>query len=110
MVTLTPSAVARLKTLLAEHPEDPVVRLTLKDLDEHRLAVHIALESSPHSDDEVYTHGELTVAVEANGATRMDGMTIDYQDLGGFLILHPPSQSPGGFGFRIAIEKEACGE
>jgi Fe-S cluster assembly iron-binding protein IscA len=98
-VTLTLSAVARLKTLLAEHPEDPVVRLTLKDLDEHRLAVNITLESSPHGDDEVYTHGELTVAIEANSAMRMDGMTIDYQDPGGFLILHPPAQSSDGFAF-----------
>ena len=89
MVKLTPSAVARLRHLLAEHPEDPVVRLTIRDLDEERLALNITLESSPQSDDDVHTHDGLTIAVGADSVLRLDRMTLDYQEPTGFHLIHP---------------------
>ena len=52
MVTVTWSAVQKLKALIVEHPDDPVVRLTLRDVDETRLAFSITLESAPRPDDE----------------------------------------------------------
>jgi Fe-S cluster assembly iron-binding protein IscA len=101
MVTITPPAVGRLKTLLAEHPEDPVVRLTLKDLDDHRLAFNITLEAKPQPDDAVQTISGLTVAIGANSAPRLDGITLDYRESDGFIFHHPAQgqQDPGGLHF-----------
>ncbi len=89
MVTVTWSAVQKLKALVLEHPDDPVVRLTLRDLDETRLAFSITLENAPQPDDEVQTLEGLTVAVEGKNAQRMDGIVLDYWEPQGFKFLHP---------------------
>ncbi|MEW6247114.1 MAG: iron-sulfur cluster biosynthesis family protein [Nitrospirota bacterium] len=89
MVTVTWSAVQKLKALIVEHPDDPVVRLTLRDVDENRLAFSITLENAPRPDDEVQTIEGLTVAVEGKNAPRMDGIVLDYREPQGFKFLHP---------------------
>jgi len=89
MIALTPSAIQQLKRLIAEHPEDPIVRLTLEDLDETRLGLRMTLESSLQPDDEVQDCNGLIVAIHARSAPRMDGVTMDYQEPGGFRFLHP---------------------
>ena len=43
MIAVTPAAIRQLKQLVAEHPDDPIVRLTLHDLDEQRLGLGITL-------------------------------------------------------------------
>lgn len=89
MVTMTPSALSKLKALILEHPEDPVVRLTVQDVEETRLAISISLESEPQSDDHVQEHDGVTVAVEGRSAARMDGAILDYVEPKGFTFLHP---------------------
>jgi Fe-S cluster assembly iron-binding protein IscA len=89
MVFVTPSAVARLKALILEHPEDPIVRLAIKDPDEARVVFSITLEAVPLPDDDVQTRDGLTVAIAAASAARMDGVTLDYVEPGGFLFRHP---------------------
>ena len=89
MVIVTPAAVARLKALIVEHPDDTVVRLALKDLDENRQVFSITLEAAPQPDDEVQTSDGLTLAVAANSAPRMDGVTLDYDEPVGFTFRHP---------------------
>lgn len=89
MIKLTLSAIRKLKSLLAEHPEDPIVRLSVQDLDDHRIGFRITLEASPQPDDEVQYIDSLTIAVEGQSADRMDGITLDYQEPGGFRFHHP---------------------
>ncbi len=89
MVNVTPSAVNKLKTLILEHPEDPIVRLTMRDVDDTRLAFSMTLESEAHTDDDVQECDGLTVAVEARSAVRMNGIILDYVDAGGFKFFHP---------------------
>ena len=89
MVRMTPSAIGRLKALIVEHPEDPIVRLSVKDLDDHRLGFRITLEDSAQPDDEVQQIDGLTVAMEGPSAIRMDGITLDYQEPRGFTFHHP---------------------
>jgi Fe-S cluster assembly iron-binding protein IscA len=89
MVMVTPAAAARLKALIVEHPDDPVVRLAIKDLDEERLVFSITLEAEPQPDDEVQTCDGLTVAIAAASAPRMDGVMLDYAEPGGFTFRHP---------------------
>lgn len=92
MIKLTPSAIRKLKTLIIEHPEDPIVRVSVKDLDDHRIGFSIALEDSTQPDDEVQYIDGLTVVVQGQSVSRMDGITLDYQEPGGFKFHHPEPQ------------------
>ena len=89
MIKVTKSAVVKLKALIVEHPEDPIVRVKVRDLDEARLTFNITLENKTQPDDQIQELDGLTVAVEAQSAPRMDGITLDYQESGGFKFIHP---------------------
>ena len=89
---LTRTSVEQLKTLIIEHPEDPIVRVQVKDVDDQRLALSITLEDRVHPDDQARTIDGLTVAIPAASAARMDGITMDYQDPGGFKFHHTTHQ------------------
>ncbi len=102
MISITPRAVKRLKALITEHPEDPIVRVTLKDLEDHRLVFSISLESEVHPDDEAQQCDGLTVAIPGSSVARLDGVTLDYRENEGFKFLHPdPHQHDGQDGFNI---------
>ena len=89
MIIVTPAAIRKLMTLLMEHPEDHVVRITVKDLDDHRLAFGLTLEEATQPGDEIQVIEGLTVAIEQQSAPRMDGMIMDYREPEGFRFLHP---------------------
>lgn len=89
---LTRTAVEQLKALIIEHPEDSIVRVQVKDVDDQRLAFSITLEDRVHPDDQARTIDGLTVAIPAASAARMDGITMDYQDPGGFKFHHATHQ------------------
>lgn len=84
----TRSAVERLKALVLEHPNDPIVRVQVRDLDEERLSFSITLEDRVQSNDEVQIVDGLTVALPVASAVRMNGITMDYQEPGGFKFHH----------------------
>ncbi len=89
MIIVTQTAIDKLKALLAEHPEEKVVRITVKDLDDRRLTFGLTLEEAAQPDDAIQVIEGLTVAVEGQSAQRMDGMTVNYREPGGFTFLHP---------------------
>lgn len=89
---LTRSAVEQLRALIVEHPEDSIVRVQVKDVDDQRLAFSITLEDRVQPDDRAQTIDDLTVAVPTASAARMDGITMDYQDPGGFKFHHTNHQ------------------
>lgn len=88
---LTRAAVERLKALVLEHPEDPIVRVQVKDVDDQRLAFSSTLESRVQPDDQAQTFDGLTVAIPTASAMRMDGITRGYQDTGWFKFHHKRS-------------------
>jgi Fe-S cluster assembly iron-binding protein IscA len=94
MVIATPAAIAKLSALIVEHPEDPVVRLTIIDRDDDRIVFGITLESEARPDDVVEVTGGLTIATEARSAPRMEGVTLDYREPGGFRFIHPEPPPP----------------
>jgi len=98
MIIVTPAAQRQLLQLIAAHREDPVVRLSVKDLDHARIAFSITLESEPHADDQVQNLDGMQIAVEARSAARLDGITIDYEVPGGFRFLHPQKADQGTLG------------
>lgn len=102
MIKITSSAVEKLQALIMEHPEDPIVRVKVRDRDETKLTFSITLEDRAQPDDEIQEIQGLMVAVERQSAPRMDGITIDYQEPEGFKFKHPDpheDQSPIKFDF-----------
>jgi Fe-S cluster assembly iron-binding protein IscA len=89
MLNVTIAAIEKLKALIAEHPEDPIVRITLKDLDETRLSFNIVLDNCAQPEDDVQELDGVTIAVDGKSAPRMDGITLDYREPDGFKFLHP---------------------
>ena len=92
MLTLTDAAILHLRALMLEHPDDPIVRITLKDLNDQKLVINITLEDRVQPDDIVRVCEGLTVAVSGDSAPRMEGVTLDYQESRGFLFRHPPEE------------------
>ena len=92
MIRVTQSAIVHLKALVLKHPEDPIVRVQVKDLDDHRLTFNITLEDKVQPDDEAQTIDGLTIAMAGASTARLDGITMDYQEPGGFKFHHAEPQ------------------
>jgi Fe-S cluster assembly iron-binding protein IscA len=88
MITLTLAAIAQLKAIQAHHPEDPVVRISIRDLDDSRLSFSITLEANTEPDDDIQHIESLTIVVDRRSAARMEGVTVDYTEAAGFRFLH----------------------
>ena len=88
---MTQAAVERLKALKLEHPEDPIVRITIRDVNEAQLQYSITLEDVTQPDDDVQEMEGLTVAIERQSAPRMDGVTVGFDAIKGFTFIHPES-------------------
>lgn len=88
MTTVTAAAIAQLKAIQLLHPEDPVVRISVRDLDDSRLSFSITLEAKAQPDDDIRQIDGLTIAVDRRSAPRMEGVTIDYSEATGFRFLH----------------------
>jgi Fe-S cluster assembly iron-binding protein IscA len=88
MITLTLTAIAQLKAIQAHHPEDPVVRVSVRDLDDSRLSFSITLEANTEPDDDIQHIESLTIVVDRRSAARMEGVTVDYTEAAGFRFLH----------------------
>jgi iron-sulfur cluster assembly protein len=88
MIAVTVAAIAKLKALQVNHPEDPVVRISVRDLDESRLSFSITLEANTQPDDAVQEIDGLTIAVDRRSAPRVEKVTVDYTEATGFCFLH----------------------
>jgi Fe-S cluster assembly iron-binding protein IscA len=88
MMTLTPAAIGQLKAIQLHHPEDPIVRISVRDVDDSRLSFSITLEASTQPDDDIQQVGGLTIAVDQRSAPRMERVTVDYTEAGGFRFIH----------------------
>jgi Fe-S cluster assembly iron-binding protein IscA len=88
MIIITVAAITQLKAIQIHHPEDPVVRISVRDLDDSRLSFNITLEANTQPDDDVQQVDGLTIAVAQQCVPRMDGVTVDYTESDGFRFLH----------------------
>ncbi|NWF73413.1 MAG: hypothetical protein HXY51_10300 [Nitrospirae bacterium] len=97
MISVTVAAVAKLKAIQVHHPEDPVVRISVRDIDHSRLSFSVTLEAATQPDDHIQQVDGLTIAVDQLSAPRMEGVTVDYSESDGFRFLHggeSPSTPP----------------
>ena len=88
MIAVTIAAVAKLKAIQIHHPEDPIVRISVRDVDHSRLSFSITLESNTEPDDIIQQTDGLMIAMDRLSATRMEGVTVDYTETDGFRFQH----------------------
>lgn len=88
MIAVTIAAIAKLKAIQIHHPEDPIVRISVRDVDDSRLSFSITLESNTEPDDVIQHVDDLTIAMDRLSATRMEGVTVDYTETDGFRFQH----------------------
>ena len=88
MIAVTIAAIAKLKAIQIHHPEDPIVRISVRDVDDSRLSFSITLESNTEPDDVIQQVDGLTIAMDRLSATRMEGVTVDYTETDGFRFQH----------------------
>ena len=70
MLNLTRTALERLRALIREHPDDPVVRIAVRDVTAQRLSLSITLEATTRDDDAVEQIDGVTVALDRASAHR----------------------------------------
>ena len=97
MIAVTIAAVAKLKAIQIHHPEDPIVRISVRDVDDSRLSFSITLESNAEPGDVIQEIDSLTIAMDRLSAARMEGVTVDYTETGGFRFQH------GGEGHSLPL-------
>jgi len=88
MIAVTIAAIAKLKAIQTHHPVDPIVRISVRDVDNSRLSFSITLESNTEPDDVMQQVDGLTIAMDRLSATRMEGVTVDYTESDGFRFQH----------------------
>ena len=88
MIAFTVAAIAKLKTIQVNHPEDSVVRISVRDLDDSRLSFSITLKANTQPDDDVQQVDDLMIAVDRQSAPRMEGVTVDHAEADWFRFLH----------------------
>jgi Fe-S cluster assembly iron-binding protein IscA len=99
MIHMTQPAVEKLQALIEEHPEDPIVRLAIRDRDDKALIFSITLEEAVTQEDSVLDIEGLIVAIDGSYAPRMEGVTIDYDENAGFRFHHP--EPPDSFKLNL---------
>ena len=82
-------ATDKIKAIMREHPEDPIVRIATRNLTKSKLQYSITLEGVTQPNDNVQEINEITVVIEERSAPMMDGVTIDFDDIKGFTFIHP---------------------
>jgi Fe-S cluster assembly iron-binding protein IscA len=94
MIRITKPAVSKLQSLIEEHPEDPIVRLAIRDRDDNTLLFSITLEDAVTQEDSVFDIEGLTIAIDGSCAQRMEGVTVDFEEHAGFSFRHPEPPNP----------------
>jgi len=103
LVTLTPSAVAQVRRLVAKKGDDTLkLRVGVKGGGCSGLSYILGLEEAPRPNDTVYEVDGLTVMVDPKSAQFISGMTLDYSTAnlleGGWKYLNPNVQKSCGCG------------
>jgi iron-sulfur cluster assembly protein len=99
MITLTPEAVAKVKSILAERKEDAGLRIAVVGGGCSGFQYQMALDKEPRADDKVLDIDGLRVFVDTRSLMYLNGTNIDYVD----------GQNGSGFKFDNPNAKASCG-
>ena len=102
MINVTPLAAEKLKQILVdEEAEGSSLRVILMPGQHGGAQYMLALENDPKGDDTLYETGGVSIVVDSDSASLMDGAEIDYADgllRSGFVINNPNLEGMGGGG------------
>ncbi len=102
MINVTPLAAEKLKQILVdEEAEGSSLRVILMPGANGGAQYMLALENDPKGDDTLYETGGVSIVVDSDSASLMDGAEIDYADglmRSGFVINNPNIEQMGGCG------------
>ncbi len=106
MMTLTPSAAAKVKQLLETNAtEGHALRVRVNAGGCSGLRYELAFDDARDADDELEQHG-VRVLVDPKSAAYLVDITLDYADglnESGFKILNPSAQSTCGCGESFGV-------
>lgn len=99
MITLTPEAISKVKSILAERKEESGLRIAVVGGGCSGFQYQMTLDKEPHEDDKVLDLDGLTVYVDARSLSYLNGTKVDYVD----------GLSGSGFKFENPNAKASCG-
>ena len=102
MITLTPGAIAKVKSILADQNEQGGLRIAVIGGGCSGFQYQMTLDKEPNSDDKIMDMDGLKVFVDTRSLVYLNGTQVDYVD------------TPDGSGFKFdnpnAKASCACGE
>jgi len=100
-ITLSDSAVAKIKTLLAEEQEEQALRIAVTGGGCSGFQYALGFDTEQHPDDIVFEQGGVKLYVDETSAEYLSGAQVDFQDGlngKGFAIENPNSTGSCGCG------------
>jgi iron-sulfur cluster assembly protein len=98
MITLTPEAIAKVKSILAERKEESGLRVAVVGGGCSGFQYQMSLDKDPRGDDKIIDVDGLRVFVDTRSLLYLNGTKIDYVD----------AVSGSGFKFDNPNAKAAC--
>ena len=102
MVTLTPEAITKVKSILAEKNEDAGLRIAVVGGGCSGFQYQMTLDKDPQEDDKVFDMEGLKVFVDMKSFPYLNGSTVAY--------VEGPEESGFTFDNPNAAESCGCGE
>jgi iron-sulfur cluster assembly accessory protein len=113
LVSLTPTAAEKIKSLLAEEPdgEASVLRVAIQGGGCSGFQYGLGFDSGPAEGDEVTEQHGVTVVVDPFSAPYLKGATVDFLNTiaeAGFKIDNPNAAASCGCGHSFTVEEGAA--
>ena len=99
MITLTPEAISKVKSILAERKEESGLRIAVVGGGCSGFQYQMTLDKEPRTDDEILDMEGLKVYVDTRSLMYLNGTKVDYVD----------GQNGSGFKFDNPNAKASCG-
>ncbi len=114
LVSLTPTAAAKIRELMAEDPdgETSVLRVAIQGGGCSGFQYGLGFDAGPVDDDETLELHGVTIVIDPHSAPYLKGATIDFLsglEESGFKIDNPNAQASCGCGHSFTVE-EGAGE
>jgi len=112
LVSLTPTAAEKIKSLLAEEPDDgvSVLRVAIQGGGCSGFQYGLGFDAGPAEGDEVIEQHGVTVVVDPFSAPYLKGATVDFLNSiseAGFKIDNPNAAASCGCGHSFTVEEGA---
>jgi iron-sulfur cluster assembly accessory protein len=99
MITLTATAIDKVKEIMAERGEEGGLRVAIASGGCSGFQYQMSLEAEANADDKVVEQDGLKLFIDANSLLYLEGASVDYVD------------GPGGSGFKFdnPNSRSTCG-